>query len=82
MRITKSVIRQFFPSLTFADDREFPALQAADMLAYCGKEEFLNGEGRCSGIVGKLLEISRLRGAIPQTAVFRKGEQLGEATIE
>jgi hypothetical protein len=50
--------REFFPSVSFADDQEFAPLQAADMLAYCRREQFINGEdaSKCEPLIQKLLE--------------------------
>lgn len=82
MRMLQQPIAQFFPSIAFADDREFPPLQAADMIAYCAREEFLRGVGHCDGIIGKLLEISGSTASVSKTALFKAGRPLGEGIVE
>jgi Protein of unknown function (DUF3800) len=82
MRMRQPSVKTFFPSIAFADDREFPPLQAADMVAYCAREEFLQGVGCCTGIVGKLLDISGSSTAIQKTVVHKQGRPLGEGMVE
>jgi len=75
----RSAVKQFFPSLAFADDQEFPPLQAADMVAYCGREETENGVGKCKGIIGKRLDLLGSSDSASRPLIHRQGRPLGEA---
>ncbi|SRR6266542_2285985 len=77
------VFRQFFPSLAFADDEEFPALQAADILAFCEREKFLKRETFHTGIVRKLLSIWGKAGKTERRNIlYVPGAALGQGIIE
>ncbi|MBI3408078.1 MAG: DUF3800 domain-containing protein [Planctomycetes bacterium] len=75
--------RQFFPSLTFADDQEFPPLQGADMVAYCRKEVFLKGADGCPGVVQKLIKIILDSPRSSERSMrYGHGAALGEGILE
>jgi len=81
IRTTHSPLKPLFPSLTFADDVDFPGLQAADIVAYCGKEEFKYGVGNCTGIIGRLLEISGSNDVEPGEVVFGTNDPTGSGRV-
>ena len=78
------VYRNLFPSLTFADDTEFPPLQVADMLAYVRKQEYTRGLSACEPIIGKLAGIFRKFQKDPRMSYvsYPKGSALGDGVLE
>ncbi|HWB87224.1 MAG TPA: DUF3800 domain-containing protein [Bryobacteraceae bacterium] len=72
-----------FPSLTFADDMEFPPLQFADMLAYVRKQEYTRNLENCLPIIRRLSEILAKHGKDDGGhIVWGQGKGPGEARIE
>lgn len=80
MRVMREAYRQFFPSLTFADDTQFPPLQAADLLAYCRREQQAHPADEVSPIIKKLMGIFSSIGMDRSVTSYRPGASLGEAT--
>jgi len=80
---SQAVYKQFFPVLTFADDQEFPPLQVADMLAYCRREEVLQGgAAHRRAIVKRMLEIFSSGGLLEFGAIgYRGGSALGNGVL-
>jgi len=83
LRRTRPEYRQFFPVLAFADDEQVPALQVADMLAYCRREEVLqSGAANCRVIVKRLLEIFSSGGLVESGTIgYKSGSSLGSGRL-
>jgi hypothetical protein len=77
----QTIYKRFFPSLAFAADEEFPQLQAADLIAFCRKEELLNSSP--VGIVGKMLDTLGAGGPPKESALlYGPAAGIGEGTLE
>ena len=83
MRTMEQAPNQYFPSIAFADDREFPGLQAADMIAYCKFQEFTQRRSdRKWKIIQRLSEILKGAGGERGFGTYQPGRSLGGLAID
>ena len=73
--------QSLFASLSFADDTEFPPLQAADMLAHCERQKLTNPDSR-EPILKRILEILGQGKSGTRDLVYRGKAGLGEGVLE
>jgi hypothetical protein len=82
LRMMHAAYRQFFTSLSFADDSEFPPLQGADMLAYCFRAEVIGNQE--TGVCKRLLEIfnsgAKMRPEI--SLMYKKDDGFGDGFVD
>jgi hypothetical protein len=82
LRMTSQDFRERCTSLTFAEDRQFPPLQLADVFASCVRQNALRKTLRPDPVVDDLLEIFGKSGKIGGFVHYRPGEGLGDAIVE
>ena len=79
LRMMHESYRQRFTALSFADDCDYPPLQAADMLAYCFRRKFLKTD---EGIIKRLLEIfGSGKPMAPRELAYEADSHLGDGII-
>jgi hypothetical protein len=69
------------PSLTFADDQQFPGLQAADMIAYCAYV-VQRDRSNAKKVIREILSIFKKEFNGQEHLLYLRGGQLGSGILE
>lgn len=82
LRRMRGLNRDLFASLSFADDIDFPPLQAADMYAYCERQRAMEKD-ESAPIIKRLGEILRKgKNTGDRDLVYRSQKGLGHGVLE
>lgn len=83
LRMMRSQYRDLFSSLSFADDTEFPPLQAADMLAYVTRAGHTESASTTGPVVRRLAEIlCKGKPLAQRDLAYKENDRLGHGVLE